>query len=70
MNNYRISVHQFCDEFMDEISHFDGSDVPKGKPNSINNYGISVHQFCDEFMDEISHFDGSDLPKKEAKYHE
>ena len=31
---------QFCEEFIEEINHFESSPAPKGRPNTMNNYGV------------------------------
>ena len=39
---YRFPVftHEFCDEFIEELEHFQKSDLPKGRPNTMNHYGV------------------------------
>jgi hypothetical protein len=48
---YQILVHQlyvfpvftreFCRNFVEELDHFNESNLPKGRPNTMNNYGVS-----------------------------
>ncbi|XP_072024863.1 2-oxoglutarate and iron-dependent oxygenase domain-containing protein 2-like isoform X2 [Amphiura filiformis] len=42
--SFPVFTKTFCDEFMAEISHFENSDLPKGRPNTMNNYGILLNE--------------------------
>jgi len=33
----------FCSQFIKELKHFEESDVPKGRPNTMNNTGVRKH---------------------------
>ncbi|KAG7480802.1 hypothetical protein MATL_G00060300 [Megalops atlanticus] len=43
---YRFPVFtkKFCDELIEELEHFEQSDAPKGRPNTMNNYGILLNE--------------------------
>lgn len=40
---YRLPVFTapFCQALLEELEHFERSDMPKGRPNTMNNYGVS-----------------------------
>ncbi|XP_076416613.1 2-oxoglutarate and iron-dependent oxygenase domain-containing protein 2 isoform X2 [Peromyscus maniculatus bairdii] len=40
---YRVPVFsvEFCQALLEELDHFEQSDMPKGRPNTMNNYGTS-----------------------------
>lgn len=33
---------EFCKDFIEELEHFEQSDAPKGRPNTMNNYGVHI----------------------------
>uniref|UniRef100_A0A672L219 2-oxoglutarate and iron-dependent oxygenase domain containing 2 n=1 Tax=Sinocyclocheilus grahami TaxID=75366 RepID=A0A672L219_SINGR len=35
---------EFCKDFIEELKHFEQSDAPKGRPNTMNNYGILLSE--------------------------
>lgn len=39
---YRLPVFTapFCQALLEELEHFEHSDMPKGRPNTMNNYGV------------------------------
>lgn len=39
---YRLPVftRDFCRDLVEELEHFESSDAPKGRPNTMNNYGV------------------------------
>lgn len=39
---YRLPVFTapFCQALLQELEHFEQSDLPKGRPNTMNNYGV------------------------------
>ncbi|XP_067262456.1 2-oxoglutarate and iron-dependent oxygenase domain-containing protein 2 isoform X1 [Chanodichthys erythropterus] len=43
---YRFPVfrEEFCKELIEELEHFEQSDAPKGRPNTMNNYGILLNE--------------------------
>ncbi|XP_038619728.1 2-oxoglutarate and iron-dependent oxygenase domain-containing protein 2 isoform X2 [Tachyglossus aculeatus] len=43
---YRLPVFTaaFCRAFVEELEHFEQSDMPKGRPNTMNNYGVLMHE--------------------------
>ncbi|XP_077996401.1 2-oxoglutarate and iron-dependent oxygenase domain-containing protein 2-like [Glandiceps talaboti] len=50
--SFPVFTEQFCQEFMEEISHFENTDLPKGRPNTMNNYGILLNElgFDEDFI--------------------
>lgn len=30
----------FCQALLEELEHFEQSDMPRGRPNTMNNYGV------------------------------
>uniref|UniRef100_F6Y6M8 2-oxoglutarate and iron dependent oxygenase domain containing 2 n=1 Tax=Callithrix jacchus TaxID=9483 RepID=F6Y6M8_CALJA len=43
---YRVPVFSapFCQALLEELEHFEQSDMPKGRPNTMNNYGVLLHE--------------------------
>uniref|UniRef100_A0A8C5KTY0 2-oxoglutarate and iron-dependent oxygenase domain containing 2 n=2 Tax=Jaculus jaculus TaxID=51337 RepID=A0A8C5KTY0_JACJA len=43
---YRVPVFSmpFCQALLEELEHFEQSDMPKGRPNTMNNYGVVLHE--------------------------
>ncbi|KAJ8263596.1 hypothetical protein COCON_G00160530 [Conger conger] len=43
---YRFPVfsRKFCEELIEELEHFEQSQAPKGRPNTMNNYGILLNE--------------------------
>uniref|UniRef100_A0A8D2D668 2-oxoglutarate and iron dependent oxygenase domain containing 2 n=1 Tax=Sciurus vulgaris TaxID=55149 RepID=A0A8D2D668_SCIVU len=43
---YRVPVFTapFCQALLEELEHFERSDMPKGRPNTMNNYGVLLHE--------------------------
>ncbi|XP_077811776.1 2-oxoglutarate and iron-dependent oxygenase domain-containing protein 2 isoform X4 [Macaca mulatta] len=43
---YRVPVFTapFCQALLEELEHFEQSDMPKGRPNTMNNYGVLLHE--------------------------
>ncbi|XP_053443919.1 2-oxoglutarate and iron-dependent oxygenase domain-containing protein 2 isoform X2 [Nycticebus coucang] len=43
---YRVPVFTalFCQALLEELDHFEQSDMPKGRPNTMNNYGVLLHE--------------------------
>ncbi|KAM5312867.1 2-oxoglutarate and iron-dependent oxygenase domain-containing protein 2 isoform 1-T1 [Glossophaga mutica] len=43
---YRLPVFTapFCQALLEELEHFEQSDLPKGRPNTMNNYGVLLHE--------------------------
>ncbi|XP_071943911.1 uncharacterized protein [Antedon mediterranea] len=37
--SFPIFTEEFCNSFKEEIEHFENTDLPKGRPNTMNNYG-------------------------------
>lgn len=38
--SFPVFTAEFCDQFVEEITHFENSPLPKGRPNTMNNYGV------------------------------
>ncbi|XP_045152773.1 2-oxoglutarate and iron-dependent oxygenase domain-containing protein 2 isoform X2 [Echinops telfairi] len=43
---YRLPVFTaaFCGALLEELGHFEQSDLPKGRPNTMNNHGVLLHE--------------------------
>lgn len=43
---YRFPVftQDFCKDLVEELEHFEHSEAPKGRPNTMNNYGILLNE--------------------------
>uniref|UniRef100_A0A8C6YM42 2-oxoglutarate and iron dependent oxygenase domain containing 2 n=1 Tax=Naja naja TaxID=35670 RepID=A0A8C6YM42_NAJNA len=43
---YRLPIFtkEFCEAFVEELEHFEQSEMPKGRPNSMNNYGVLLNE--------------------------
>ncbi|XP_076778999.1 2-oxoglutarate and iron-dependent oxygenase domain-containing protein 2 isoform X1 [Arvicanthis niloticus] len=43
---YRVPVFtaKFCQTLLEELGHFEQSDMPKGRPNTMNNHGVLMHE--------------------------
>ena len=37
---FQVFTPEFCEEFIEEINHFENIELPKGRPNTMNNYGV------------------------------
>ena len=37
---FQVFTPEFCEEFIEEINHFENTELPKGRPNTMNNYGV------------------------------
>ncbi|XP_071850211.1 2-oxoglutarate and iron-dependent oxygenase domain-containing protein 2-like isoform X2 [Apostichopus japonicus] len=50
--SFPVFTKDFCRELIEELIHFEQSDLPKGRPNTMNNYGILLNElgFDDEFL--------------------
>uniref|UniRef100_A0A1X7TKU4 Fe2OG dioxygenase domain-containing protein n=1 Tax=Amphimedon queenslandica TaxID=400682 RepID=A0A1X7TKU4_AMPQE len=50
--SFPVFTDEFCRHFLDELDHFERSDLPKGCPNTMNNTGILLAElgFDDHFM--------------------
>ncbi|XP_070573133.1 2-oxoglutarate and iron-dependent oxygenase domain-containing protein 2-like isoform X2 [Ptychodera flava] len=50
--SFPVFTSQFCEQFMEEISHFENTDLPKGRPNTMNNYGVLLNElgFDEDFI--------------------
>lgn len=38
--SFPVFTEDFCRELIEELIHFEQSDLPKGRPNTMNNYGV------------------------------
>ncbi|TRZ02120.1 hypothetical protein DNTS_031904 [Danionella cerebrum] len=41
---FPIFRKEFCNELIEELEHFEQSEAPKGRPNTMNNYGILLNE--------------------------
>ncbi|XP_070618605.1 2-oxoglutarate and iron-dependent oxygenase domain-containing protein 2 [Erythrolamprus reginae] len=43
---YRLPIFtkEFCEAFVEELEHFEQSEMPKGRPNSMNHYGVLLNE--------------------------
>ncbi|XP_076127099.1 2-oxoglutarate and iron-dependent oxygenase domain-containing protein 2 isoform X1 [Alosa pseudoharengus] len=41
---FPLFTKDFCHELIEELEHFEESDAPKGRPNTMNNYGILLNE--------------------------
>ncbi|XP_006813813.2 2-oxoglutarate and iron-dependent oxygenase domain-containing protein 2-like [Saccoglossus kowalevskii] len=50
--SFQIFTKTFCKEFMEEITCFESTNLPKGRPNTMNNYGVLLNElgFDEKFM--------------------
>ena len=37
---FQVFTPEFCQEFIEEINHFENTELPKGRPNTMNNCGV------------------------------
>ncbi|XP_033106963.1 2-oxoglutarate and iron-dependent oxygenase domain-containing protein 2-like [Anneissia japonica] len=42
--SFPMFTEEFCHLFKEEIEHFEGTDLPKGRPNTMNNYGVLMNE--------------------------
>ncbi|OWF42700.1 2-oxoglutarate and iron-dependent oxygenase domain-containing protein 2-like [Mizuhopecten yessoensis] len=42
--SFPVFTKEFCQLFMEELEHFENSDCPKGRPNTMNKYGILLNE--------------------------
>ena len=53
--SFPVFTRSFCELLLKELDHFEESDVPKGRPNTMNNYGVSLASVCTLNL-ECTHF--------------
>ena len=39
--SFPLFTTAFCERLLEELEHFEHSEVPKGRPNTMNNTGVS-----------------------------
>ena len=39
--SFPVLTLEFTNLLLEELDHFEKSDMPKGRPNTMNNYGVS-----------------------------
>lgn len=44
--SFPVLTEEYCSMLLEELDHFEKSDMPKGRPNTMNNYGVSVIYTC------------------------
>ena len=37
-----VFTQEFCRDFVEELDHFNETNLPKGRPNTMNNYGVCL----------------------------
>lgn len=52
---YRLPVFErsFCAELLEELEHFEQSDAPKGRPNTMNHYGVKCRLLLAELGSKV-----------------
>ncbi|XP_071093152.1 2-oxoglutarate and iron-dependent oxygenase domain-containing protein 2-like [Haliotis cracherodii] len=55
MYMFQVFQQSFCDLFLEELEHFENSDCPKGRPNTMNKYGILLNElgFDEDFINPL-----------------
>ena len=54
---FPVFTQAFCDEFLEELFHFQQSDLPKGRPNTMNHYGVQYFRlYVDQYTRDKMHF--------------
>ena len=43
--SFPVFSKSFCFQFIEELKHYEESDVPKGRPNTMNNTGVRKHSY-------------------------
>ena len=49
--SFQVFTPEFCKKFIEEISNFENTDLPKGRPNTMNNFGVRLLSFV--FKDKL-----------------
>ncbi|KPP74359.1 2-oxoglutarate and iron-dependent oxygenase domain-containing protein 2-like, partial [Scleropages formosus] len=44
LHSHVYSLQEFCRELIEELEHFEQSEAPKGRPNTMNNYGVPLSE--------------------------
>lgn len=39
---FPVFTKDFCRQLLEELKHFEESDMPKGRPNTMNKHGVSA----------------------------
>lgn len=42
--SFQVFTPEFCKKFIEEISNFENTDLPKGRPNTMNNFGVLLNE--------------------------
>lgn len=55
---YRLPVFErsFCTQLLEELEHFERSDAPKGRPNTMNHYGVKCRPLLAGLGSRVSWF--------------
>ncbi|RWS14885.1 2-oxoglutarate and iron-dependent oxygenase domain-containing protein 2-like isoform X1 [Dinothrombium tinctorium] len=49
--SFPVFTRKFCQDFIEEINHFENSAMPKERPNTMNKYGILLNEIgFDDFL--------------------
>ncbi|XP_041347458.1 2-oxoglutarate and iron-dependent oxygenase domain-containing protein 2-like isoform X2 [Gigantopelta aegis] len=53
--SFPVFTLDFCSSLTDELEHFEASDCPRGRPNTMNNYGILLNElgFDEDFLNPL-----------------
>ena len=41
--SFPVLTEEFCHLMLEELGHFEQSDSPKGRPNTMNNHGVGTY---------------------------
>ena len=58
--SFPVFTKDFCSLLLEELGHFEGSPLPKGRPNTMNRRGV--------LLDELLHFDAGFVDVLRSKY--
>lgn len=43
--SFPVFTKEFCKEFVEELTHYEESPIPKSRPNTMHQYGVRIVQF-------------------------
>ena len=61
---FQVFTPEFCQEFIEEINHFENTELPKGRPNTMNNYGVCRSVFTISIINMIVLRFGKSEPRR------
>ena len=66
---FQVFTPEFCQEFIEEINHFENTELPKGRPNTMNNYGVCRSVFIKSIINMIVlRFSKSELRRRQCLF--